>query len=72
MGLGGYLVRHRNELVGGLAAGGEHGDDRAAVLARLHHAPRRADQPLGVGHRGPAELHHDYAVGVLKRHYASG
>ncbi len=33
-------------------------DDRPTLLPRTDDAPDRAD-PLGIGHRGPAEFHHD-------------
>jgi hypothetical protein len=40
------------------AARGQHRNDALALLARLDDPPRGALDPLGVGHRGPAELHH--------------
>jgi hypothetical protein len=53
------LLGHRDQLVGRLAARREHGDDAVAGLALGDDAPRRALDPLGVGDRGAAELHHD-------------
>ena len=38
------------------------GDDVLALLARAHDPARGALDPLGVGHRGPAELH-DHGAG---------
>ena len=54
----GDLLGHRDQLVGGLAAGGEDRDDRVAAFARGHDPAGGALDPLGVRHRGAAELHH--------------
>ena len=55
----GDLVGHRHQLVGGLPARGQHRHHAVALLGRLHDPPGGALDPLGVGHRGAAELHHD-------------
>ncbi len=52
-------LRLRDQLVGRLAAGREHGDDPVARLARGDDPRRGALDLLGAGHRGAAELHHD-------------
>ena len=59
-------VRLGDQLVGRLAAGGEHGDDAVAGLAGGDDPPRGALDLLGAGDRGAAELHHD-DVGVRPR-----
>ncbi len=50
-----------DQLVGRLAARGEHGDDLLALLARLDDPARGALDALGVGDGRAAELHHDGA-----------
>ena len=55
----GDLMRGRNQFVGRLAAGREHGDDPVPRLARGDDSARGALDLLGAGHRGAAELHHD-------------
>ena len=55
----GDLLGHRDQLVGRLAARRQHGDDAVAELALVDDPPRGALDPLGVGDRGAAELHHD-------------
>ena len=59
----GDLARHLHELIGGLAARGEHRDHALALLASGDDARGRALDLLGARHRGAAELHH-HQVGV--------
>jgi hypothetical protein len=63
------LVRERHQLVGVLAARGQHGHDRVALPGALHDAPRGALDALGVGDRGAAELH-DHGVRTRQGHGA--
>ena len=58
IGRGRDLFGHRDQLVGGLPARGEHRDDAMALLAGGNDAPRGALDALRVGHGGAAELHH--------------
>ena len=53
------LVRERDQLVGVLAARGQHGHDVVALLGALDDALSGARDALGVGDRGAAELHDD-------------
>ena len=53
------LVGEGDQLVGVLAARGQHGHHVIALLGALHDALRGARDALGVGDRGAAELHDD-------------
>ncbi len=54
---------HAHQVVGGLAARREHGDDALAVLAGGDDPLRGALDVLRSGNGGAAELHHHYLAG---------
>jgi hypothetical protein len=58
VGIGRDLLGHGDQLVGGLAPRGEHGHDSLAGFALPHDPASGMLDPLGIGDRGAAELHH--------------
>ena len=54
-----YLVRHRDQLVGGLAASGQHGHHAAALLLGPDDPGRGRTDALDIGYGRAAELHDD-------------
>ena len=60
----GDLLGHLDELVGGVASGGDHRDHRVSRLAGIDDAVGHAFDAGGVGHRRTPELHH-HDVGAL-------
>ena len=60
-GVGRDLLGGRDQLVGGLPARGQDGDDLLALFARLDDPARGTLDALGIGDGGTSELHHDGA-----------
>lgn len=60
----GDLLRHLDELVGGVPASGDHGYDRVPRFARLHNTSGHPLDAGGIGHRAASEFH-DHDVGAV-------